>query len=521
MGMHREIEAKLEVSTDAVLPDLAELEGVASIDTAEELTLEAVYLDTPGLRLARARTTLRRRTGGSDAGWHLKLPVAADERIELQVALEPARGAAGHAVTDDDVPPELSAAVRAHVRSSPLRPVVVLHTRRTVRRLRDRAGRVLAELADDAVTAREPAADGDPAGVVIGTWREWELELVDGDRSLLAAAVELLSRADGAAPAQSSKLARALGDRLTEAGAPAGGQPPAAGSAGAALQAHLRAQRDRLVAGDPQVRRDEPDAVHQMRVCARQLRSALATFRPLLDGDAVEALRAELGWLGALLGAARDAEVARALLAELVAGEPTELVDGPVARRLDDDRARAYRGAHDLALAELDSPRYFRLLDALDDLADAPRLTPFAAGPASEVLPDLVRHDWVRLRRTYRAAPPTPTGPLHDEQLHEVRKAAKRLRYSAEATAPAAGRPARRYASAAKDLQTLLGDHHDCVELRAVLRRVADEAQREGESAFTYGRLHARVEARAESLEAQVPAVWRRLSSRRRRRWLR
>ena len=510
--MHREIEAKLEVSTDAVLPDLAGLEGVVSIDAAEEFTLEAVYLDTPDLRLARSSTTLRRRTGGSDAGWHLKLPVAADERIELQVPIE----SAGH-----DVPRELANAVRARVRAAPLGPVVVLQTHRTVRRLRDHAGRVLAELADDAVTARRPATGGGEAGVVTGTWREWELELVDGDRNLLAAAVELLRRADGAAPAHSSKLARALGDRLANTSVEHGPPPPAAGSAGAALQDHLRAQRDRLLAGDPLVRRDEPDAVHQMRVCSRQLRSALATFRPLLAGGEVEALRAELGWLGELLGAARDAEVARALLAELVAAEPAELVVGPVGRRLDDDRARAYRAAHDQALAELDSPRYFRLLDTLDDLADAPELTSAAADRATEVLPDRVRHDWVRLRRAYRAARSTPPGSRRDEHLHEARKAAKRLRYAAEAASPAVGRPARRYAQAVKDLQTLLGDHHDCVELRAMLGRVAGEAQLDGESAFTYGRLHAIVQARAERLEAELPTVWHRLSTRRRRRWLR
>lgn len=512
MAMHREIEAKLEVSTEAVLPDLAGLEGVDSIDAAEEFTLEAVYLDTPDLRLARASTTLRRRTGGSDAGWHLKLPVAADERLELQVPI---------AAPDDEVPFELATAVRAHVRTSPLGPVVVLQTRRTVRRLRDHTGRVLAELADDAVTARVPPAGGDQDGVVTATWREWEFELVDGDRALLAGAVALLRRADGAAPAQSSKLARALGDRLTSANVPDRQPASPPGSAGAALQDHLRDQRDRLLANDPRVRRDEADAVHQMRVCSRQLRSALATFRPLLAGGEVEALRAELGWLGELLGAARDAEVARALLAELVVAEPAELVVGPVGRRLDDDRAGAYRAAHDQALGDLDSPRYFRLLDALDDLADAPEFTSAAAGRATEVLPERIRHDWRRLRRAYREARSTPPGPRRDEHLHEVRKAAKRLRYAAEASSRAVGRPARRYAQAAKDLQTLLGDHHDCVELRAVLGRVADEAQREGESAFTYGRLHALVQTRAERLETELPAKWHRLSARRRRRWLR
>jgi CHAD domain-containing protein len=526
MKMYREIEAKLEVGPDAELPDLTGLPDVASIDPADEFTLEAVYLDTPELRLARAKTTLRRRTGGADAGWHLKLPVSADERIELRAPIEPAGEGSGAGARRDDVPGELAAAVRARVRDEPLAPVVVLHTRRTVRRLRDRAGRVLAELADDAVTAREPTAgalaSGDlTAGAVTATWREWEFELVDGDRDLLAAAAQLLGAADGAAPAHPSKLARALGDRLQRATRTDDRELPAAGSAGAALRDHLRTQRDRLIAVDPRVRRDEPDAVHQMRVCARQLRSALATFRPLLAGDGPERLRAELGWLGETLGAARDAEVARGLLAELVAAEPPEAVLGPVAQRLDDDRTSAYREAHDRALVELDSPRYFLLLDALDDLADAPALTSLAAERATTVLPARVRHDWRRLRRAYRTASKVPPGAHRDEHLHEARKAAKRVRYAAEASTPALGRPARTYSLAAKDLQTLLGDHHDCVELRAVLRRVADEARLAGEDTFTYGRLHALVQGRAERLETELPQVWHRLASRRRRRWLR
>jgi hypothetical protein len=59
-----------------------------------------------------------------------------------------------------------------------------------------------------------------------------------------------------------------------------------------------------------------------------------------------------------------------------------------------------------------------------------------------------------------------------------------------------------------------MGDHHDCVELRRVLRRVRAEAEADGESGFGCGRLHALEQARADHLEAQLPAVWTRLSAR-------
>ena len=504
MGTHREIEVKLDVPPGTALPDLARLPGVVAVEPPQEFSLQAVYWDTPDLRLARARTTLRRRAGGPDAGWHLKLPVSALERTELHVPLGPA---------DSDVPGERAAAVRARVREAPLAPVAVLRTQRTVRLLRDAAGRVLAEVADDAVTSHSPdSAD------IADTWREWEVELVEGDRELLSSALKLLTNAGGAIPGWSSKLARALGGRLAAAGGdPQVEQDP---SAGTVLAAHLRAQRDLLVALDPQVRRDDADAVHQMRVATRQLRSALATFRPLLAHARTEPVRTELGWLAGLLGAARDAEVARGRLTELVAAEPPELVLGPVAQRLDADRAHVYRAARHEVLEALDSERYFRLLDALDSLVDSPPLTKAAAGLASDVLPARVRHDWERLSRAYAAARDAPRGPRHDERLHEARKSAKRARYAAEAVVPTVGRRAASFARAAKDLQTLLGDHHDSVELRALLRRVGAAAHLDGEDTFTYGRLHAIEQSHAEQIEARLPAAWDRISARRRQRWM-
>ena len=36
-----------------------------------EFALSATYYDTADLRLARSGLTLRRRSGGTDAGWHL------------------------------------------------------------------------------------------------------------------------------------------------------------------------------------------------------------------------------------------------------------------------------------------------------------------------------------------------------------------------------------------------------------------------------------------------------------------
>jgi CHAD domain-containing protein len=535
MGAQREIEAKLEVPPGAAMPDLAGLPGVVAVDPPQEFTLDAVYWDTPDLRLARARTTLRRRAGGTDAGWHLKLPVSADERIELTAPL---------GAQDGDVPAELLAVVRVRVRESQLEPVVELQSRRTVYRLRDALDRVLAEVADDAVTSRAPGAGDD----VVDAWREWEVELVDGDRDLLAAAVLRLKAGGGAVPAWTSKLARALGDRLVAADGAAGSESgteavtepanepatepatgPAAGgpgtvpdprSAAAVLTEHLRAVRDLLLSRDPRVRRGQPDAVHQFRVAVGRLRNALATFRPLLVRTRSEAVRVELGWLAALLGAAHDADVSRERLAALVAGEPAELIPVSVARHLDRDRADALAVALDQVREALDSPRYFQLLDALDDLVDAPPFTKLAAERATRVLPLQVRHEWEQLAHAYEAARDVPAGPNRDRLLHEAHRRAKRARHAAEALVPSVGRQAEKFAQAAKTLQTLLGHHHDYVELRATLQRAAVQAHLDGENVFSYGRLHALEQARAERIENRLPAAWARVSSVRRRRWM-
>jgi CYTH domain len=88
-----ETEHKFEVGADFVPPGLTGLAPGLSVTGPVIQHLTASYFDTPDLRLAAAGITLRRRTGGTDAGWHLKLPVAAGTRRELQAPLGPDRGA--------------------------------------------------------------------------------------------------------------------------------------------------------------------------------------------------------------------------------------------------------------------------------------------------------------------------------------------------------------------------------------------------------------------------------------------
>ena len=491
-----ETERTYDVHGTTVLPDLVGVHAVARVGPLVEMSLEAVYFDTAGLDLARHHVTLRRRTGGDDAGWHLKLPQDGDTRTELRQPL-------GRATRT--VPPALLPPVRSRVRDHELAPIARVSTRRLEYPLLGEGDVVLAHVCDDLVHA-ERLHDG----LQVSEWREWEVELADeGDVELLDAVEEALSGA-GAAPASSrSKLMRALGDAAPEAPARPSRKELARGSATQAALAHVSRQVEELHTQDARLRAGGPGSVHKLRIAARRLRAALKTYGPVLDPELADRLTEELRWLGGSLGDARDAQVLRERLHELVATQPVELVLGPVTNRIDDELREVERKGVEQALGVLESERYFRLLDALDELAQPGAFTAAGDAPAAEVLPRLLRRDGKRLRRAVRAIDRAESGRERDLALHEARKKAKRLRYAAESSAPVLRKRAKRLAAAVKDVQQALGSHQDSVMSRQVLREYGVRAHLSGENGFTFGRLHALEEARAEAARREFAAAWR------------
>ena len=197
-----ETERKYDVDAGFVLPDLAGSGGAVSMSQPDVQQLAATYYDTDDLRLIGAHITLRRRTGGDDAGWHIKLPVGGDTRREVHFPLGP---------PGRTVPGEIAAEVARWSGGAPLRPVARLETRRTVRRLLGKAGEVLAEVADDQVAGSRPDPADPERWRPQDAWREVEVELKGGTPDLLDAAAAGLAAA-GARPSRSaSKLARVLG----------------------------------------------------------------------------------------------------------------------------------------------------------------------------------------------------------------------------------------------------------------------------------------------------------------------
>ncbi|MQY15612.1 hypothetical protein SRB5_57980 [Streptomyces sp. RB5] len=493
----REIERKYEAADGQKLPDLTKVSGVRTVVAEDPVVLDATYYDTDDRRLAAAGITLRRRTGGSDAGWHLKLPVAPGVRDEIQVPLA------------DELPRRLTALVRSRTRDLPLVPQVRIVSDRAVRRLLAADGTPLAEVSVDHVTAHRLTA-----GAPTATWTEVEAELApDQDETVLAAVGKKLRKA-GLKPARSaSKLARAL----TETGAAPPAELPRAtgedGTAAAVVLAYLTAQADALVRLDAAVRRDLPDSVHQMRVATRRTRSAFTSYRKVLDRTVTDPIGAELKWLAAELGVDRDREVLTERIRAGVEDLPRHLVTGPVRGRIRTWSTARRQGSRRHITAVLDSRRYLDLLAALDALLAAPPLRKAAAQPAADVLTAAIGKDFARVAALIDTALAEPAGGERSEAMHEARKRAKRARYAAELARPVLGKDAKSFVKDMTGLQELLGDHQDSVVARDALRDIAAQAAAAGESAFTYGVLYGREEARAADRERELPALWAEVSS--------
>ena len=456
-----EVERKFEVVESTVSPSFEGLSSVSRVERSPLQQLDAVYFDTPGHDLAAHHVTLRRRSGGTDAGWHLKLPAGPDARTEVRAPL-------GEETNADVVPDDLLDVVLAIVRDRPIGPVARISTSRTVDILYGPDGVAQAEFCDDQVTA-QAGPDGEEQ-----RWREWELELAEGaDRELLDRLANRLLDA-GAAPAgHGSKLARVLEGE--EADGPDAVEPPAD-----PVHRAVAEQVEQLLVWDRAVRADAYDSVHQMRVTTRKIRSLLQASEGAFGISDDAWIFDELRQLAAVLGVARDAEVLAERYERALDELPEELVRGPVRERLVDGAKKHYKSGLRRSLIAMRSQRYFRLLDALEGLVAA---EPPPTQPGEEPAQLTIDSAYRRVRKAAKAAAQAADAEK-DEALHRIRKGAKRLRYTAAATGEGG------VSERAKTIQTLLGDHQDSVVSRTHLSHQAEAAHAAGEDTFTYGLLY-------------------------------
>ncbi|MDV7246750.1 MULTISPECIES: CYTH and CHAD domain-containing protein [Rhodococcus] len=460
----REREDKYEVGLDFAVPDLARMLPADGRIEQATINLDSVYYDTADQDLFRHHVTLRRRSGGSDAGWHLKVPA---DKARTELRLPPSNG--------DSIPAELAELAAGVTLGKSLHPVAMISTVRSAHRLYDHHGTLLAEVADDRVQA---TALGESAQATV--WREVEVELGEaGDEKLLKRIGKRLSRGDAHPSHRRSKLDRALSaDHQATA-------PDADRTARAVLLEYLDAQVQAIIAGDVALRGGR-DPIHPTRVGIRRLRSTLRVYSGMFDPAARDWLDAELSWYAGLLGQVRDRQVQRERFAAAVAALPTELVLGPVAARIENDLLAEQLHHRAAVMEALGGDRYRELLTALTAWRTSPPLAEEVTGRRS-IERGARRAGRKAVKRVVGAAAGTD-----DAALHRARKAAKRARYAAELAQPVLGKKkAKKKVATYKKMQEVLGEHQDSVVAADILRGLGARAgTTPGENGFTFGLLY-------------------------------
>ena len=472
-----EIERKYALAADQELPSLA---GVVLEGPVAEHHLVATYYDTPDFRLTRARQVVRHRTGGTDAGWHLKLPgESADVRYEV------------HAPSDSPrVPPALRAQVADTLAGAPLFPVAVLRTHRREQQLLGTDGTLLALACTDRVRSTAGGQDQE--------WSEAEVELAGGDTGLADRIEAGLAAAGVHRATTGSKIARALADAMAAAPEVVGPHS----SAAAVVLAYVAEQVGVLQSRESDVRLDGPEAVHRSRVATRRLRSTLRSYGEVFAPSGVAALRTELRWHAEELGAPRDAEVLAERLMNAVESLPVAAraeVENTLATAL----GRTHSEAHAALVASMGTVRYSDLHLALEQVLARPALAQpelavAASAPASATLAPMLERVIARVRKLAEHAASRPTDLT---RWHEVRKAAKAARYGAEVLLPVLPERAEHLRANWERVTEAFGAVQDAVVAQQLIGELSWQAVAAGQSRQPYDDLrHDQDEVLRESL---------------------
>lgn len=267
---------------------------------------------------------------------------------------------------------------------------------------------------------------------------------------------------------------------------------------------------ERLVTHGARIRAMEggvdPEDVHQARVATRRLRSNLETLGPLVGRHWRSVVREDLQWVARALGAVRDIDVLQHSLMRAGANDA-----------MTSDLAKERREALGALSRTLNQPRYHQLVQTLRRAGGDPPLGDrrLGARSARRVLPRLVARRWKRLRRDVRAYGRHPT----IEELHDLRKRSKQLRYASELAVEVVGARAERAAKAAESFEGILGEHRDAVLALEWLRRHRSGC--DSTAILHYDAVIVRQEHRVEELAAMVPSRYARLARQRTWSWLR
>jgi inorganic triphosphatase YgiF len=449
----------------AAHPRLAQLR-LAPPQTA---ALVSVYHDTADHRLGAAKIALRLRRVGRRWVQTVKRKGEAGEGGGLFAHDEDERPApGGRLVLDGDDPDGALAAVREAAGDAALGPIFETRVERTTERL-GLPGLGEVELALDAGEIR--------AGEATEPIREVEFELKSGGVAAIFAAARQILDETPFRLGTTNKAAR--GYRLLREGAAEAPKPRKAGSfdfgpeTGIEMVARdvLRDCLRQISANIPVVLdTDASEGPHQLRIGLRRLRTALKVFEDTLGGDRVLLLEAAAQRLGQEVGHLRDADV---LMEEVVAHAAERGLD-PESRALLDaalaTRREAVRAEVRTALAGPATGAF--LLDLLEFVETRGWLEPSdydqtarLARPIGEMAPKLLRKRWRKVK-----ALGEDIRELEPEELHSLRKALKKLRYTVDMLIGLyPGKRSAAFLAALKDLQDSFGSLNDAAMAEARL----------------------------------------------------
>jgi hypothetical protein len=496
-----EIERTYDLPDGAALPDLIGIDGILRTDRQQPIELDATYWDTERYDLVASQVTVRRRTGGTDAGWHIKRASSDTVRHEQHFPL-----------TDDPdaVPVEVLAALFVERRGRGLHPVVRIETTRTVTRLLDEDGDQVAELADDSVTATRLDDDAPDRP---RQWREVEVELTGVAEARAAKVIEALDRrfADiGAGPAAvSSKLARGL------AGAPAPrlqtAEKPERGTAARVVTKRLRKLRSALVEGQIRAGSGDTQDLAAFARTAVGISAILTVYREAFtEGPEFDAAVDAAEQLAIAAARANSADDLVGHLHRASTPQQDALIDAEARERI----LAATRERRDDALRDLvrfgATEPYVVLLDALDDAVERPEPTEWASRSPKKVAQDITGEWKPRVREAIRGA--VGDDPLDEAADLEATEHAwaetMRLRVAMDVLGDDAfAHSLWRRVSVASDVLT---ERVQSLLALAELRRIAAIAKRGDEDTFGYGVLAGdRVRRAEESFDDAMQSLGR------------
>ena len=243
-----------------------------------------------------------------------------------------------------------------------------------------------------------------------------------------------------------------------------------------------------------------PEPVHQIRVAARRLRSALGLFGKIALCPALAPIKADARQLAAILGPARDWDV---FVGGTGAAVAAHLPDDPAVARLLGAAKRRRQAAYRALRVYLDGPE-FRLLGL--QLASFVAMRPWQEEAEAVALAAFAARI-LKKRHARMLAAGHGIAHLDVPALHGVRLQAKRLRYAAEFFAPLyPDRIIGRYVRRLSDLQETLGHLNDT----SVAAGLMGELNRAGGLGYAGGVVRGFVAGNAGDARADIAEAWKR-----------